>query len=242
MTPRRYQSPTIIGLAGAKRQLTASATRPRIGGRADLRFDGERVIASISRGGSPQAELTLGLPGAHNVLNALAALVAAGERGLNPAESAEALSSFRATARRFEIRGERDGVVVVDDYAHHPTEIRVNIAAARLRYPERQIWAVWQPHTYSRIQQFWLGFISAFESADHVLVTPIYAAREQPLDGIRSEALAGAIRARGGAAYAPSFDDAVEILRRSAKAPAVALIFSAGDANVIADKFLAAGS
>lgn len=205
---------------------------------ADLRFSGELATASVLRHGSPRAEFQLNLPGAHNLLNALAALVAAGERGVRPEESAQALESFRATARRFEVRGERDGVIVVDDYAHHPTEIRVNIEAARQRYPEREIWAVWQPHTYSRIQQFWRGFISAFAGADRVLITPIYAAREEAIAGVTSPALVEAMSDLGGAVYAPSFDDAVDILRRSVRAPAVVLIFSAGDANQIADLYL----
>ena len=207
-----------------------------------LHFSGEKATASISHHGSPCAALKLSLPGAHNALNALAAMVVARERGVHPEESARALASFRATARRFEILGERDGVIVVDDYAHHPTEIRVNIEAARQRYPEREIWAVWQPHTYSRIQQFWRGFISAFAGADRVIITPIYAAREEALEGVTSPALVEAMSAHGEAAYAPTFDDAVDVLRRRARAPAIVLIFSAGDANVIANKYLAEGS
>lgn len=204
----------------------------------DLRFDEERVTASISHYGSPRAELKLSLPGAHNVLNALAALVAAGERGVSPEEGAQALETFQATARRFEVRGERDGVIVIDDYAHHPTEIRVNIDAARQRYAGREIWVVWQPHTYSRIQQFWRGFTGAFEGADGVLITPIYAAREDALEGVTSPALVEAMSDPGSAVYAPTFDDAVDILRRSVRAPAVVLIFSAGDANQVADMYL----
>ena len=208
---------------------------------ADLQFESELVRAQILHCGSLRAELRLGIPGAHNVLNALAAVVAAGKRGVSPEESADALENFKPTARRFDVRGERDGVIVVDDYAHHPTEIRVNIEAARLRYPERQIWTVWQPHTYSRVQQFWSGFVTAFEGADRVLVTPIYAAREKPLEGVTSPALTQAISAHCSAAYAPTFDDAVDTLRRFVKAPAVVLIFSAGDANLIADKFVDEG-
>ena len=133
-------------------------------------------------------------------------------------------------------------MIVVDDYAHHPTEIRVNIEAARLRYPEHRIWAVWQPHTYSRIQQFWSGFVDAFAGADEVLVTPIYAAREAPIKGVTGMALVEAISPHQSAAYVPTFDDAVDSLRRAARAPAIVLIFSAGDANLIADKFLDAGT
>ena len=204
----------------------------------NLRFDGEMVRASVTRLGSPVAELRLSLPGRHNISNALAAMAAAELRGVSPEESAEALASFRSTARRFEIRGERDGIIVVDDYAHHPTEIRVNIEAARLRYPEGQIWAVWQPHTYSRVQQFWSAFVEAFRGVDRALVTPIYGAREEPIAGVSAPALVEAMSSHFPAGYAPTFDDAVEILRREARAPAIILIFSAGDANIIADLFL----
>ncbi|MDE2638070.1 MAG: UDP-N-acetylmuramate--L-alanine ligase [Chloroflexota bacterium] len=208
----------------------------------DLSFSDDIVKASVLQRGCARAELQLKIPGAHNVLNALAALAVADERGVSPDQGAAALNSFQSTGRRFEIRGERDGVLVVDDYAHHPTEIRVNIEAARLRYPERQIWAVWQPHTYSRIQTFWSDFVSAFDGADQVMVTPIYAAREAPLEGVTGAALAKAISSRRPATYSPTFDDVAETLSRAPRAPAVVLIFSAGDANLIADKFLAAGT
>lgn len=204
----------------------------------DLDFTGPTTRFTLKRNGLAQGEISLGVPGVHNVLNALAALVAAYERGVALEQCSAALSSYVATARRFEIRGLRDGVVVVDDYAHHPTEIKVNLRAARLRYPQHQIWAIWQPHTFSRIEQFWSEFVGAFQEADQVLVTPIYAARESPLEGVTSAALVAAIQSRQPAEYAPAFEVAVDMLRRSVRAPAVVLIFSAGDANVIADIYL----
>jgi len=207
----------------------------------DMGDTGGTVTATLEQHGSPRAALRLGLPGGHNALNALAAIIAADKRGVSPEESARFLQSFRATARRFEIRGERDGVIVIDDYAHHPTEIKVNIEAARLRYHGHQIWAIWQPHTYSRIQQFWSGFVNAFAEADSVLLTPIYAAREAPIEGITSQALAEAMASHRSASYVPTFQDAVDALIRRVRPPAVLLIFSAGDANLIADMFLDAG-
>ena len=219
--------------------ITYGISNPAADWRAtDLRVVKGRNRCAVVFSGKIRAELNLGVPGKHNVLNALAALISAERRGVPPEQSAAALSDFKATGRRFEIRGERDGVIVVDDYAHHPTEIRVNIEAARLRYPGHQIWAIWQPHTYSRVQQFWRAFIGAFGEADNVMVVPIYAAREAAVAGVTSAALAKEIRPRVAASYSPSFDDAVAALRRSVIAPAVVLIFSAGDANIIADKFL----
>lgn len=204
----------------------------------DLDFSGSSTRFTVRRNGIALGEVSLGAPGRHNVLNALAALVAADERGVALEQGAAALSRFIATARRFEIRGVRQGVVVVDDYAHHPTEIKVNLQAARLRYPQHQIWAIWQPHTYSRVKQFWSEFLGAFQDADQVLVAPIYAARESPIDGVTAAALAAEMQSRQPAAYMPTFNDAVDRLNRSVRGPAVLLIFSAGDANIIADRYL----
>ena len=204
----------------------------------DLDFSGPSTRFTVRRQGVAVGEVSLSVPGKHNVLNSLAALIAGCERDVAVEQGAAALSSFLATARRFEIRGVRDGVVVVDDYAHHPTEIRVNLQAARLRYPQHQIWAIWQPHTYSRLKHFWSAFVAAFQAADQVLVTPIYAARESPIDGVTSAALVAEMQSRQPAAYAPTFDDAVDLLSRSVRTPAVLLIFSAGDANIIADMYL----
>ncbi len=204
----------------------------------EISFAGEQTTFDVLLRGKHQGSVSLSLPGAHNVLNALAALAAAHERGVAFETSARALASFKTTERRFQIRGVRDGVVVVDDYAHHPTEIEANIRAARLRYPGARIWAVWQPHTYSRVQRFWADFIAAFGEADRVLVTPIYAAREAPLEGITSQALVAELRGKLDARRAPTFECAASMLRQFADAPAVLLIFSAGDANRIANLYL----
>ncbi len=208
----------------------------------DLQFDGDRTSFNVLHRGVPLGSVSLGAPGAHNVLNALAALAVAHERGVAFAASASALANFIATQRRFQVRGIRDGVIVVDDYAHHPTEIEVNLRAARLRYPDRQIWAIWQPHTYSRVRQFWSEFVAAFHDADRVIITPIYAAREVPIDGVSSQALAAEMKCQSDAIFAPTYDNAVSMLRQFAVAPAVVIIFSAGDANQIADLYLDCGT
>lgn len=208
----------------------------------DLRFHGFDSHFTVRRAGMIRGQVRLGLPGAHNVLNALAALAAANQRGVSIERGAAALAGFIGAGRRFELRGEHDGIVVIDDYAHHPTAIRANLAAARRSYPQRQIWAVWQPHTYTRAQQFQADFVAAFDQADRVLVTPIYAAREEPIAGISSPNLARAISARCPALYMPAFAAAAELIRDEARRPAAVLIFSAGDANQIADLLLSAGA
>ena len=205
---------------------------------SDLAFGERETVAMVAHNGKFCGQLRLQVPGAHNVSNALAALAVADACGVPFEQSSAALEGFCNTSRRFEIRGIRDEVVVVDDYAHHPTEIMVNIEAARARYPRHAIWAVWQPHTYSRVRQFLPEFLSAFDAADHVLITPIYAARETPVAGISGQMLADRMADHPSARYVPTFDDAAGTLRKDISPPALVLICSAGDANRIADLYL----
>ncbi len=203
-----------------------------------LYFTANSTAFDVTYRGRRCGSVTLKLPGAHNALNALAALAVAAEYGVPFMDGAAALRRFESTARRFETRGEREGVIVVDDYAHHPTEIRVNLRAARQRYPQHQVWAIWQPHTYSRVHSFRADFSGAFGDADRVLVLPIYAAREAPLAGVSGQTLADDIAAISTAEFCPSFAAAIEKLRQAAQSPALVIIFSAGDANRIADLYL----
>lgn len=188
-------------------------------------------------GGTVSVQLSLS--GMHNALNATAALVAARLHGVDPQSAAAALASFSGTGRRFDVRADRDGIAVIDDYAHHPTAIRVTLAGARARYPGRAIWAVWQPHTFSRTQALIDGYAAAFGDADHVLVTPIYAAREQPVAGIDEHWVAAWIAAQHADASAvSSLQEATAVLRARVRAPAAIVIFSAGDAPQIGMEYL----
>jgi UDP-N-acetylmuramate--alanine ligase len=128
--------------------------------------------------GQAVGEFALSIPGLHNVQNALAALAVSDYLGLDLTDVRETLQRFQGVRRRFEVKGEVDGIVVVDDYAHHPTQIRATLATARKCYPDREIWAVFQPHTYSRTKALLDEFAESFADADHVVVTEIYAARE----------------------------------------------------------------
>lgn len=205
---------------------------------ANLHYADETMIFTVLRDGDRLGEAQLAAPGAHNALNALAALAVAEQRGVPFDVGAKALCSFKNAARRFEIRGMRDDVIVVDDYAHHPTEIKATLRAAARRYPRRQIWAVWQPHTYTRVKQFRAGFLAAFAEADHVLITPVFAAREEADAAVSSRSLAAAMKDHPDVRYAPSLKDAALMLRKRVIPPALVLIFSAGDANRIADDYL----
>jgi UDP-N-acetylmuramate--alanine ligase len=131
------------------------------------------------RGGMQPTPVSLRVPGEHNVLNSLAALAACSELGLPPHSAAAWLGEYVGTARRFEVKGEAGGVTVVDDYAHHPTEITATLKAARLRFPGRRIVVLFQPHTYTRTRDFLHEFVGALSAADRVVVTEIYPSRER---------------------------------------------------------------
>lgn len=184
-------------------------------------------------------QVRLLLSGTHNVQNALAALLATNgaSKEVSFEKQVRALASFQGTGRRFDLRGEVGGVAVIDDYAHHPTAIRATLQAVRQRYPDRDIWAVWQPHTYSRTQALMDEYVTAFADADHVLVTDIYAARENPISGVNSAAVVAAM-GHPDARYTPSLHQAVNVLNQDVRSPAAIIIMSAGDAPQIGADFL----
>jgi UDP-N-acetylmuramate--alanine ligase len=195
----------------------------------------------------PQGRAALRIPGRVNVLNALAAIAAAARLGVSPTDAMWSLETFAGVGRRFEIIGEIGAgpraITVVDDYAHNPTKILATLQAARARYPGRQIWAIWQPHTYSRTHTFLAQYTQAFVNADHVLVTDIFGARETPLPGVDGASTAAAIAAsHPDARHVPTFEGIVEILRREVQPPAAVLILSAGHANLIGFDYLRAMS
>ncbi len=142
-------------------------------------------------------EAELRLPGRHNVANAVGAIAVARELDVPFDVIVTALAGFTGVERRFSGRGEADDVLVIDDYAHHPVEIRATLEAAEEGFADRRIVAVFQPHRYSRVQSLWADFCSAFNRAAVVLVCPVYAAGEAPIDGVDHERIAGELRDRG---------------------------------------------
>ncbi len=182
---------------------------------------------------------SLRVPGKHNVQNALAALAVAHQMNLSVEQAGQALAEFTGTGRRFEVHGAVRGITVIDDYAHHPTQIKATIAAARTRYSNGQVWVVWQPHTYSRTRALLEAFVMAFEQADHVLVTEIYAAREKPpRDGFSSQQVVAAMK-HVDVRYTADFSQIAEILAKALAPGDVLLVLSAGDADQVSDKVLA---
>jgi UDP-N-acetylmuramate--alanine ligase len=181
-------------------------------------------------------ETRLQVPGRHNVLNATAALAVINQLGLDLQEAIEALSTFTGAGRRFEVLGEAAGVTVIDDYGHHPTEIATTLEAARSHYPGSRIWAVWQPHTYSRTRSLEPAFIQALDRADRAVILRIYAARETN-PGYSAEVIAQALP-EGKAVYRDGFEDAVQYLIKELRSGDVLIVFSAGDAVKVSQSVL----
>lgn len=180
--------------------------------------------------------VSLNLPGKHNILNATAALAAIHQLGLPIGEAIHAIGAFIGADRRFEILGKAGGVTVIDDYGHHPTQIAATLEAARTRYPKRRIWAVWEPHTFSRTQVLENDFIQALNLADQVIVLKIYAAREEN-PGYSAEKIADALPA-GKAHYLSEFKEAAAELTKNISPGDILITFSAGEAIKVSQQVL----
>ena len=178
------------------------------------------------------AEISLQIPGIHNVRNATASLAVAHLLDLPLENAARALGEFQGTERRFEILAEVSGIAVIDDYAHHPTEIRATLGAARNRYPDRELWAVWQPHTYSRTETLFDEYLTAFSEADHVLVTEVYASREPVRDDFSALQVVQSMQ-HPDASFLASNTQVADYLIANLNPGDVVLVLSAGDANQI---------
>ncbi len=174
-------------------------------------------------------DVHLGIPGEHNVLNALAALAVVDRLGLSLEEAIDALAAFKGSGRRFEVRGEFSGVVIIDDYAHHPTQIKTTIETAEDRYPEGELWVIWQPHTFSRTMALLDGFTDAFDGADHVIVTKVYPSREERPPEFSISDVVQAID-HPDVVLQSTFDEVESYLVPKLAPEDVVLILSAGDA------------
>jgi len=194
-------------------------------------------LVSISRDGVVMGEVTLAVPGLHNVRNALAAAAVAGEIGVPFEAIQNGLERFAGVARRFENRGEAGGVRFIDDYAHLPGEVSAALSAARLLDAGRVV-CVFQPHRYSRTERLWASFGSAFDGADILVVTDVYPAGELPKPGVTGDLVAGAVRShRPGmtVGYVPDRHELVDYLVALLRPGDVCLTLGAGDLTTIPD-------
>ena len=174
----------------------------------------------------------IGVPGLHNVRNALAALIVALDLQIEFAQACRALAGFGGVQRRFQIVGEAGGVTVVDDYAHHPTEIQATLAAARRRYPGRRLWAVWQPHTFSRTRLLLSEFARSFTQADRVVALDIYRSREA-IDPTLTTAAVVERMEHPNAVYIADRRDAADYLLERIRPDDVILTLGAGDGDAV---------
>jgi UDP-N-acetylmuramate--alanine ligase len=174
------------------------------------------------------ATFSLAIPGLHNVCNALATLIIGEQRGIEPAQAAGILSRFQGVGRRFELKGEVNGVMVIDDYAHHPTEIRATLAAARSRFGERPLWVSFQPHTFSRTLALLDEFAGAFGDADHVIIVDIFPSREADQGLVHSRDIVSRM-SHPAVHYISSLQEAANYLAGQLSPPAVLLTLGAGD-------------
>ena len=207
----------------------------------DLSSRDRRTSFRVRYDGKPLGQVTLGVPGLHNVRNALAALACGiGPWGLTVAQMAPGLASFVGAERRFQPIGEAAGVQVVDDYAHHPTELRATLAAARVAYPGRRIVAAFQPHLFSRTRDFAREFGESLALADVVALADIYPAREQPMPGVTSALIAdAATRAGRSPAWTGARIGMAEGLAELVRDGDVVLTIGAGDITKTGPELLA---
>lgn len=195
-----------------------------------LHASGEGTQFHATRRGESLGFFRLSVPGRHNVLNALGTLAVALHAGVDLHAARQGLEQFRGVDRRFQTLGDHGGIAVIDDYAHHPTEVRVTIAAARERFSDRRLVAVFQPHLYSRTRDLWREFGDALAAADAVWVTDVFPARESPIEGVTGELVADAAREAGAdVRYRQEIDGLHEALFGWLESGDVCLLMGAGD-------------
>jgi UDP-N-acetylmuramate--alanine ligase len=201
--------------------------------------DGPACRFQVQARGEPLGEFHLHVPGKHNVLNATAAIAVATGLEIAPDKIRAALEKFGGVDRRFQLRGRAAGVTVIDDYGHHPTEIKATLAAAR-QCGFRRIYVIFQPHRYTRTEALLEEFGAAFAAADGIFVVDVYAASESPIAGINGELVARTIREVGGreAAYLPSFTAAAAAAASATQDGDLVLTLGAGNISQVAPMVL----
>ncbi len=206
----------------------------------ELRVEGLETVFDVWRGEQRLGPVRLRMPGSHHALNAVAALAVADDLGVPFAVGAQALAEFGGIHRRFEVRGEAQDVLVVDDYGHHPEEVRATLRAARDGFPRRLVVA-FQPHRYTRTRDLFAEFLDAFDDADVLVLTDIYPAGEERIDGVTAEALHQALKRRGhlDVRHVPSRERVAEALLEVVRPGDLVLALGAGDIHRTADELLA---
>lgn len=192
----------------------------------------------VVKNGKTAFKVTLNVPGKHNILNALASIAVSSIFNINDTDVIEGLKACKGAHKRFEYKGEKDGVTVIDDYAHHPTEIKATLSTAK-HIDHKKIYCVFQPHTYTRTKALFKEFTNAFNDADELILMDIFAAREKDTGLVSSDELGDAIRKTGmKCTNVHSHDEAAEYLKSKVSSGDLVLTVGAGDVVLVADKFL----
>ncbi len=225
-----------------RRVITYGTTRQAQVRAESLTQAGPETRFTVVRELTPLGEVTLHVPGLHNVQNALAAVCVGLELDIPFAKIQKALAGFTGVDRRFQVKGEVGDVIVIDDYAHHPTEIEATLDAAAKGWPNRRVVAVFQPHLYSRTRDFQDGFARAFYDADVLVLTEIYGAREEPIPGVSGRMLADLTSRYGhrDVRFVPDKVDVPAYLRNVVRSGDLVITMGAGDIWKSGEAFLAA--
>ena len=204
----------------------------------DIEKKGFSVSFNVTYKGTELGRVKLNLPGEHNILNSLAAVAVAMEYGIDFKIVAEALEEFNGVQRRLTIKFENDSCTVMDDYGHHPTEIKTTLKAIREAYPDKKLNVIFQPHRYTRTQALIKEFTSCFYEADSLILTDIYAASEEPIEGVSSENLAHRIKEHGfrNVQYVDSFEKIYPILEKEGCVNSVIVTLGAGSITRFSDE------
>ncbi len=205
----------------------------------DIQFHENSSKFKVRVKGKEKGALNLQVPGIHNVKNSLAALAVGLELEIPWEKIKKALQEFKGVNRRFEVKGVKDGIMVVDDYAHHPTEIEATLQAAKSGWDKRII-AVFQPHLYSRTKDFYPEFGKAFFNSDILIVTDVYPAREEPIPGVSGELVAEAAKKSGHKQvfYVPKTTDVATFLKKLLKKEDLVITLGAGDIYKVGKELL----
>jgi UDP-N-acetylmuramate--alanine ligase len=238
MLPRVHRRVTTYGTSRGSDFLVRTIA-PQVGWAAPAEEHSPKVGFNVSYKGKDLGEFTLHVPGAHNILNATAAIAVGTALDIPIEQTRYALHGFRGVDRRFQLKGKAAGVSVIDDYGHHPTEIRATLAAAR-QCGFRRVHVIFQPHRFTRTRDLMDEFATAFADADTLSVLDIYAASEKPIDGITAEALAQRISGSGkrDVVYVPSLADAAQRVAAVAEAGDMVLTLGAGSVSQLGPMIL----
>ncbi len=215
-----------------RRLVTYSVESPAVFRAKDVQLYSFSSAFTLLHEGKEVGRFSLGMPGMHNVQNILAAIAVGAELGVGFGAMEQALATFAGVHRRLERKGEKKGVVVYDDYGHHPTEVRVTVETLHHAFPKKRLWVVFQPHRYTRTKLLAKEFGKVFDSSDAVVITGIYAASEPAIEGVDEKLIIDAVKAQGKSGliiqHVPDLDDVPKFLKEWVRSGDVVLTLGAG--------------